>query len=213
MLPMGLTASPDPKAGAASLAAPASPCLSEASPDAAVLARVRAGDREAYRFIVTRYMQRAYAIALGYVHNQQDALDLSQECFVRAFRKLNRYDPARPFLPWFYELLRNLCLDHLRRRKRRREVPLDERLLPLRDAGLDPGIKRALWRGIQALPPEQKEVVLLRYFQDLSYKEIAELTGRPMGTVMSSLFYAKSRLRRLLDAPGGRGAAEAAERT
>jgi RNA polymerase sigma-70 factor (ECF subfamily) len=171
-----------------------------------ILERVRLGDKEAYRHIVTRYMTRAYSIALGYVHNHQDALDLSQDCFVKIFRKLKRYDPRRPFFPWMYEVLKNLCLDHLRRRKRRPEVPL-EGLRIAGPNGEDRDLKAVVWRGIDSLSPDHKEIILLRYFQEYSYKEIAELTGKPVGTVMSSLFYAKAKLREIMKGYLGRGAA------
>ncbi len=171
-----------------------------------ILERIRLGDKEAYRHIVTRYMTRAYAIALGYVHNHEDALDLSQDCFVKIYRKLRHYDPRRPFFPWMYEVLKNLCLDHLRRRKKRTEVPL-EGLQLAGPEGEDRDLKAVVWRGIGALSPEHKEIILLRYFQQYSYKEIAELTGRPLGTVMSTLFYAKAKLREILKGHLGRSAA------
>ncbi len=170
---------------------------SESLSEREIIERVRLGDREAYRHIVTRYMTRAYSIALGYVHNQQDALDLSQDCFVKIFRKLKRYDPRRPFFPWMYEILKNLCLDHLRSRKKKTEIPL-EGLQIAGPGGEDRDVKAVVWRGIDALSGDHKEIILLRYFHQYSYKEIAEMTGRPVGTVMSSLFYAKAKLREIL---------------
>jgi RNA polymerase sigma-70 factor (ECF subfamily) len=171
-----------------------------------ILERVRLGDKEAYRHIVIRYMTRAYSIALGYVHNHQDALDLSQDCFVKIFRKLKRYDPRRPFFPWMYEILKNLCLDHLRSRKKRTEIPLEGLQISQPD-GEDRDLKAIVWRGIHSLAPDHKEIILLRYFQQYSYKEIAEITGRPLGTVMSTLFYAKAKLREILKGYLGRSGA------
>jgi RNA polymerase sigma-70 factor (ECF subfamily) len=168
-----------------------------------ILEEVAGGNKEAFCHIVTRYMTRAYSIALGYVHNHQDALDLSQECFIKIFRKLKRYDPRRPFFPWMYEILKNLCLDHLRSRKVKSAVSLE--CLQVADApGADRDLKAAVWRGIDDLDPEHKEIILLRYFQQYSYKEIAEITGKPIGTVMSSLFYAKAKLREIMKGYLGR---------
>lgn len=170
--------------------------MAEATPlsEKEALRRVKKGDAGAYRVIVELYMQKAYYIALGFLHNAQDALDISQDSFIKAFRRIKRFDVERPFFPWFYKLLKNLCLDHIRRRGRIREVPLEEGRV-LADEHEDREMKEILWKGIESLPVEQKEVIILRYFQQLSYQEIAEITGKPVGTVMSSLFYAKKRLK------------------
>jgi RNA polymerase sigma-70 factor (ECF subfamily) len=162
-----------------------------------MLERVRRGDREAYQGIVQRYMQTAYYIALGFVRNPQDALDVSQDAFVRAFRKIKQYDPEKRFFPWFYRLLKNLCLDHIKKRRRLAEVPLED-VLVYREDKDNRELKEILWKGIEQLPFEQREVIILRYFQQCSYQEIAEVTGKPMGTVMSSLFYAKKKLKDIL---------------
>lgn len=159
-----------------------------------VIKQVKKGNREAYQVIVERYMQRAYYIALGFVRNSQDAMDISQESFIKAFRKIKRFDSEKSFFPWFYKLLKNLCLDHIKRRSRVQEIPLDEARV-LKEEREDREMKEILWRGIEGLPFEQKEVIILRYFQEFSYQEIAEITGKPVGTVMSSLYYAKKRLK------------------
>jgi RNA polymerase sigma-70 factor (ECF subfamily) len=162
-----------------------------------ILERVKLGKKAAYQVIVTRYMKKAYFTALGFVHNHQDALDISQDGFIKAFRRIGTFDTRRPFFPWFYEILKNLCLDHIRRRKQKNEVPLDGvRVLQTEEE--DREMKASLWKGIHSLPFDQKEVILLRYFQQLSYQEIAAATGKPLGTVMSSLFYARARLRQIL---------------
>jgi len=158
---------------------------------------VKKGRREAYQEIVSRYMKKAYYIALGYVHNHQDALDISQESFIKAFRKIKSFSTEKPFFPWFYKLMKNLCLDHLRRRSRVKEIPL-EGIPVLEKEREDREMKEVLWRGIGRLPFEQREVVILRYFQQLSYSEIAEMTEKPVGTVMSSLYYAKKRLKKII---------------
>ncbi len=159
-----------------------------------VIKKVQKGQTEAYQVIVERYMKRAYYIALGFVRNAQDALDVSQESFIKAFRKIKRFDPEKSFFPWFYKLLKNLCLDHIKRRRRTQEIPLDEARV-LKEEREDREMKEILWRSIEELPFEQREVIILRYFQQYSYQEIAEMTARPVGTVMSSLYYAKKRLR------------------
>ncbi|MFB0566484.1 MAG: RNA polymerase sigma factor [Candidatus Aminicenantaceae bacterium] len=160
-----------------------------------IIVRVKKGDKEAYQVIVNRYMKRAYYIALGFVRNSQDALDISQEAFIRAFRKLKKFDTQRPFFPWFYQLIKNLCIDYLKRRGQRDEIPLNGVRI-MRTEKEDREMKEVLWKGINSLTFEQKEVILLRYFQQCSYNEIADIMEIPVGTVMSSLYYAKKRLKK-----------------
>ena len=162
-----------------------------------VLKRVKKGDREVYQYIVTAYMQKAYYIALGFVHNHQDALDLSQDAFIKAFRKIKKFDSNKSFFPWFYQILKNLCIDHYKKKRRLNEVPLDDVNVTGRERD-DRELKETLWKGISELPLEHREIIILRYFRQVSYQEIAEITGKPIGTVMSSLFYAKRKLKGIL---------------
>lgn len=159
-----------------------------------LLEAVQKGDKETYGAIVKRYMHSAYYIALGFVHNQQDALDVSQDAFIKAFRKIKMFDTSKPFFPWFYRLLRNLCIDQLKRKHRMRAIPLED-VHVLAEEKEDRELKETLWKGIEKLSFEQREIVILRYFRQFSYAEIAELIGKPIGTVMSSLFYAKKKLK------------------
>ncbi len=158
---------------------------------------IKKGNREAYEKIVRCYMKTAYYIALGLVHSHQDALDISQESFIKAFRKIKSFDTQRPFFPWFYQLMRNLCIDFLKRRSGRKEIPL-EGIQILQEEKEDREMKEVLWKGIKELPFEQREVIILCYFRQLSYQEIAEITGKPIGTIMSSLYYAKKKLKDIL---------------
>jgi RNA polymerase sigma-70 factor (ECF subfamily) len=142
-------------------------------------------------------MKTAYYIALGLVHNHQDALDISQEAFIKAFRRIKSFDAERPFFPWFYQLMKNLCIDHLKRISRMKEVPIDG-IQVLDEKKEDKEMKRALWKGIEELTFEQREVIILRYFRQFSYQEISEIIDKPLGTVMSSLYYAKKRLKEIV---------------
>jgi RNA polymerase sigma-70 factor (ECF subfamily) len=162
-----------------------------------ILEQVKEGNREAYGEIVKKYMKSAYYIALGFVHNHQDALDLSQEAFIKAFRNIKRFETEKAFFPWFYKLMKNLCLDFLRKKRRRSEYPLAG-IEASGDDSQHSEIQEMLWKAIAELPFEQKEVVILRYFQQLSYRELAEMTGKPVGTVMSSLHYAKRKLKEIV---------------
>jgi RNA polymerase sigma-70 factor (ECF subfamily) len=183
---------------AVQVARSAIPDMKEKNPsDAEAVLAIRTGDRQAYRAIVERYMKRAYGIALTFVGSHQDAMDVSQMAFIRAYRNLRRYDPARPFFPWFYRILRNICLDHLKRASHSCEIPLEDiAILGTTDRDLE--LRQMLWRAMEQLPVEQREAIMLYYFQGMSYKEVAEVLGRPIGTVMSSLHYAKRKLRAVI---------------
>jgi RNA polymerase sigma-70 factor (ECF subfamily) len=173
--------------------------------DAVLVSRVRAGDADAFGHLVQRYMRRAYLQALGLVGSREDALDLSQEAFARAFHARHTLDPDRPFYAWLYQILRNLCFNFLRDRKTRAralqaggEAWLVERA---RDGASDPAreLERKADRervaaAIEQLPPREREVLVLKEFEELKYREIAELIGVPIGTVMSRLYAARQRL-------------------
>lgn len=163
-----------------------------------VLRSVQAGNTMAYQYIVQQYKKTAYFIALGFVHNTEDAMDLSQDAFIKAFRKIKSFDAGRAFFPWFYQILKRLCLDYLKKKSRRHEVPLEEVII-IKHEGVDREMKDTLRKGLTKLSPDQREVIILRYFRQLSYSEIAEMTGKPLGSVMSSLYYAKKNLKNVLE--------------
>lgn len=166
--------------------------------------RAQAGDRRAFGELVARYMQRAYYVALGLVGSHDDALDLSQEAFVRAYRARASIDPDRPFYAWLYQIVRRLCFNFLRDRSTRRRK-LQEATPWLADlasaAAADPAraAERAELRGrleaaIETLAEREREVLILREFEGLKYREIADLLGIPIGTVMSRLYTARRNL-------------------
>lgn len=158
------------------------------------------GSVKAFEKIVRATMRRAYSVALGFVGNTEDARDLSQESYMAAHHARKRFDANKPFFPWFYMILRNRCLNFIEKRSRRREISMD--VLVEREArGLSP-VDRLLrkesidmvWRALFTLSPEHREIIVLRSFQDFSYREISEALGISEGTVMSRLFYARKAL-------------------
>ena len=156
-------------------------------------------------------MRRAYFAALSLVGSREDALDLSQEAFARAFRARRSIDPERPFYAWLYQILRRLCFNFLRdRRTRRRSLEAAGTWLAEDAANRgveDPAAalerqeaRRAVAAAIEELPARDREVLALKEFEGLSYKEIAALAGIPLGTVMSRLYSARQRLAQVLEA-------------
>ncbi len=181
----------------------------------ALVLRAREGDRQAFGDLVTRYMRRAYYQALGLVGSHEDALDLSQEAFARAFRARRSLDPERPFYAWLYQILRRLCFNFLRdRRTRTQKLAAAAGWLAeeasARAAAGDPSriairaeLRARVAAAIDALPDREREVLVLKEFEGLRYREIAELLGIPMGTVMSRLYAARRRLAATLGEDGG----------
>lgn len=177
-----------------------------AQPDDAALVRlVQGGDREAFGQLVERYMRRAYYSALALVGSRDDALDLSQEAFVRAFRARRKIDPDRPFYAWLYQILRRLCFNFKRDRATRSRALASGAWLIAEEAASrgtsDPAVvlERArlgerLTAAIDHLPDREREVFVLKEFEGLKYREIAELVCVPLGTVMSRLYAARRRL-------------------
>ena len=169
----------------------------------------RRGSRKAFEVLVNKYMKDAYYIALGFVGNREDAQDLSQEAFVRAFRNIKKIRPECGFFPWFYQILKNLCISHLRKKKHRKAASLDVEGCPEAEAPNDNfspeeiadrnEMKDKVWQAIGKLDPKHREVIILRHFQNMSYEQIAEALFCNKGTVTSRLYYARKHLEELLN--------------
>lgn len=150
------------------------------------------------------YRLRAFHYALQTVGNADDAMDITQEAFLRLHRHWRRRDPERPLAPWLYSVVRNLAIDVLRKRGVRKETDMDAALpapSPLASPEAAAGnseLSGHLWREIQRLPDVQREALLLRDWHGLSYAEIAEATGTNATTVNSRLHDARTRLRERL---------------
>jgi RNA polymerase sigma-70 factor (ECF subfamily) len=175
--------------------------------DSELIAKARKGHTGALRLLVERYQQRVFAVALGLVHNREDALDISQEAFLRVHRSLDSFEGDSQFFTWLYRIVYNLCIDHLRRR-RFETVALDDIAEPIQEEeplDADPlrkldneQLRERLNTALAALTPAHRAVLILREVEGLSYKEIAAVVGCTMGTVMSRLFHARKNLQRQL---------------
>ena len=177
--------------------------------DGDLVRRAQAGDAEAFGQLVTRYMRPAYFAALGLVGSREDALDLSQEAFARAFRARRAIDPDRPFYAWYYTTLRRLCFNFVRDRQRRAvwltegadwiEVAAVSEAEDPEETASRREDRRRLAAAIRNLPDHEREAIVLKEFRGLKYREIADLVGVPVGTVMSRLYAARQRLAAVLE--------------
>jgi RNA polymerase sigma-70 factor (ECF subfamily) len=173
-----------------------------------LMSAAKQGDRAAYDELVTALRARAFALASALVGSREDALELTQDAFLKAYQARAQYRESEPFLPWFHRILRNTCFSFLRKHRRLRPSSLsapdaDEEPDWELDAGApDPaqGIEedeaaQALRTAFARLGARDREILALRHFEELSYKEIATRLSIPEGTVMSRLFHARARLK------------------
>ena len=170
-----------------------------------------AGNQAAFGALVRRYQRRLTAFLGQIVGDLELARELSQEAFIRAWGALDRYDPQYRFSTWLFRIAHNLGIDQLRRRRLstvslvRQDAEGEEVELAVVDASKDPlghfenrELAEAMRVAIAGLRLEYRELVLLRHFAGLSYQDIADLKGMPLGTVKNKLFRAHSVLRRAL---------------
>lgn len=168
-----------------------------------------AGDREALAPLMTAHAGRVYRIALSYVRNPDDATDVVQETFVKAFRHAPRWDERSPVGPWLTRIAVNAAIDAYRRGRRRRsaEEPLEEAPAAAGALAGGPSAERVVYareqrerlaRALQGLPKNQRAVVVLRHYQEMSLEEIAATLEMNLGTVKSSLHRGLARLRDVL---------------
>ncbi|HEX9974570.1 MAG TPA: sigma-70 family RNA polymerase sigma factor [bacterium] len=173
--------------------------------EGSIILQCQKGDKEMYGRLVKKYMQRAYYVALGLVGSHDGALDLSQEAFVRAYRSIQKLNPEGKFYTWYYQILRNLCFNYLRDNARHAhsfsEIG-EQRINQIVDDSEDASLKvekdemcEQLWNAIDALKPNEREIIILKDFQEMSYKEIAATLECPIGTVMSRLYTARQALK------------------
>ena len=179
--------------------------------------RVQAGDSAAFRALFDKYHRRAFAVAMGVVKNEDDALDAVQVAFVKVHKNIHKFHGSSSFYTWLYRIVMNVSIDHVRRTSRRRNLDFDERalheesevagdgaLVP-RVTNSNPGkaaLRRELGGAIQAalqeLPEHHRAVIVLREIEGMSYEEMAEALEVPKGTVMSRLFHARKKMQAAL---------------
>jgi RNA polymerase sigma-70 factor (ECF subfamily) len=153
------------------------------------------GDLGAFEELVTRLQKRVYGFAYHHIRDAAEAHDLAQEIFVKLFRNLARYDPARPFEPWFWRLAANTSINYRRRRVPQPAEPAEEAIDP--DSGRnshDPGLVEALAQ----LDPAYRLPILLHYYADLSLEQVSRSLNLSVPAVKSRLHRARAQLRNTL---------------
>mgnify|MGYP001118794884 FL=1 len=185
--------------------------MSESEKD--LVDRARMGDVEAFEQLIESCQKKVFNIAFRMIGNYDDANELAQEVFLKAFRSINKFKGDSLFSTWIYKVTANVCLDEIRRRKKRMVFSLDEdmefndgevkRQIP--DSSPTPDItaetneiKNAVNKSIQELPEDYKSVIILRDIQGFSYDEISRIVNCPEGTVKSRINRARQALKKIL---------------
>ena len=173
--------------------------------DAAWVRDCLAGDPRAFAALVGQYEKPVYNVALRMLRNPEDARDIAQSVFMKAWLNLSSYDPKYKFYSWIYRMAINESLNVLRSRRREAE-PVDERL-PSGDAGPAEALaagqgREAVLAAVQRLKPDYRSVIVLRYFVDLPYEDIADVLEVDAKTVKSRLYTARQLLKDQLAARG-----------
>jgi RNA polymerase sigma-70 factor, ECF subfamily len=190
-------------------------CMERSSPvklgDEELVARSQTGDRTAFEELVARHQQKAYRLAFDFARDREDAKDLSQEAFLKAYTNIRHFDGKSSFYTWFYRIVVNVCLDYKRRQQRRAAQEFSETMEHEVEAGLQAAhsvtpdeqviagqIARKIGAALEALPPKQRTVFILRNNQGMSIREIAEIMQAAEGTVKVHLHRAVTALRQSL---------------
>ncbi len=173
--------------------------------DISLVRRFKQGDQRAFNRIVNRYQQRLYYLALRMVNNHEDAADISQDAFVKAYEGLSKFQENSSLYTWLYRIVVNFAINHQRKKRLRAFIRLED-VKPLSaspsgspDKMLEQNeLAHAVDKAIQGLPERQKAIFILRYYENLSHREIAEIVGRSVGSVKASYFHAVNKLRKEL---------------
>ena len=180
--------------------------------DVALVGLAQKGNMEAFEELVNRHRDKIYARAFSMMRNEDEAVDLSQEAWVKGWQRLEQFQGEASFVTWMTRIVINLCLDQLRKRKRQRTESIEqmdsdsggvERQMPVVTVNPTEGLEREelrkrIDRALAQLSAEHRTVIVLHEFEELEYKEIAKRMGCSIGTIMSRLFYARRKMAVLL---------------
>ncbi|MEW4371359.1 sigma-70 family RNA polymerase sigma factor [Paenibacillus kandeliae] len=158
------------------------------------------GDEEAFYQLVSMHRRKLYGIAYGYMHNEQDALDMLQETVCRGLLQCRKLRNPERFIPWLIRIMINCCMDELKRK--RRSVPLMEHHTDQSMVEMKNEDRLDLEHALQRLQPKYRHVLILKYYNDLTLTEIASILERPEGTVKTWLHQGLKQIRLKLDKGG-----------
>ena len=187
----------------------------EESSDFDLVAQAQKGEYASFNELVTRHRGKVYAMIMNMVKNDADAWDLSQDAFIKAWKALPKFENRSQFSTWLFRISHNVVYDWMRKRKILSEGEIDDNLFDNERVDMTAGVspknvtrpdealeknelQAEIEKALSELSVDHREVVLLREIQGMDYKEIADVQGCSVGTIMSRLFYARKKLQTLL---------------
>jgi len=183
--------------------------------DQVLIKKTMQGDKKAFEELMKKYEKKIFSFVIRMVRNEEVAIDLTQDFFIKVFTVLDKYNFEYKFSTWAYRICYNLVIDHIRKNQGQVQS-LDDDSVSARDMLNSENVIRQdgfnslsqketqtyLWQIVGNIPPKFRELILLRYIQELKYEEIAEITALPVGTVKNRIFKAKEILKKEMEKDG-----------
>lgn len=179
------------------------------SQDLALVDRIQAQDKEAFKELVEKYQRKVYSICYGMLKDSEASMDVSQEVFIKVYRYIDKFNRDSSFYTWLYRITVNMCIDHIRKNSRVQKVEYDDRvsldgeaegedyIMPSK-LGINPDkvygrkeLRQKMLEALETLGEKHRTILILREVEGLSYEEIADVLNISKGTVMSRLYHAR----------------------
>ena len=170
--------------------------------DNELIAEFKSGNKRAFNALVNKYRERVYNIIYRMLRNEDEALDLSQDVFVKVYKSLDKFRGESAFYTWLYRIAVNLSINYVKRNKHRKFEDVQTYAFKLKTKHENPQqeyekieLKRAIEKAMHNLPNKQRAIFIMRYYENLSHKEIAEITGKSIGSVKANYHHALQKLK------------------
>ena len=178
------------------------------SVNSGLIKKARRGDGRAFSMLIENHERFVFNVVYRITGNAEDARDVSQEAFIKAFKNFESYDERAAFSTWLYRIAVNTAIDFVRRRKKENSISFEDYIVDENNQNIDSGIEekviskegvKSIISAVNMLDDEFKTVIVLRDMEGMDYKEISDITGLPLGTVKSRLSRARGKLRQIIE--------------
>ncbi len=178
------------------------------SVNSGLIKKARRGDGRAFSMLIENHERFVFNVVYRITGNAEDARDVSQEAFIKAFKSFESYDESSAFSTWLYRIAVNTAIDYVRKRKKENIISFEDYIVDEKNEKSDSGVEekviskegvKNIIEAVNALDDEFKTIIVLRDMEGMEYKEISDITGLPMGTVKSRLSRGRGKLRQMLE--------------
>ena len=170
--------------------------------DRELIDQFKGGNKQAFNLLVNKYREKVYSIVFRMVRNEDEAMDISQDVFVRAYKSLPKFRGDSSFYTWLYRIAVNLSINYINRNKHRKFEDLEDHSYKIAATNNNPQkeyenaeLRKAIKKATLVLPEKQRAIFVMRHYENLSHKEIAEITGRSVGSVKANYHHALKKLK------------------